>query len=156
MLMFWASAALCQSTAAPPRAQVNSEEAILPARRRILLPVPGFVGDAGRDVRRQWSGGRASAEAGRALWDEITVALVAPPPEGDEEGIGLDGVIQQATSGLREAGQSFETLQRQERTVDHKPAQMLKVQYREKSTGHDWIEELVFIRVRTMRSIRWR
>lgn len=81
----------------------------------------------------------------RALWDEITVAMVVPPPEGDEEGLGLDGVIQQATSGLRESGQSFETLQRQQRTVDHKPAQMLKVQYREKSTGHDWIEELVFI-----------
>ena len=81
----------------------------------------------------------------RSLWDEITVAMVAPPPEGDEEGIGLDGVIQQASSGLRESGQSFETLQRQQRTVDHKPAQLLKVQYREKSTGRDWIEELVFI-----------
>jgi hypothetical protein len=81
----------------------------------------------------------------RTLWDEITVAMVAPPPEGDEEGIGLDGVIQQASSGLRETGQSFETLQRQQRTVDHKPAQLLKVQYREKSTGRDWIEELVFI-----------
>jgi hypothetical protein len=81
----------------------------------------------------------------RAQWDEITVATVVPAPEGDEEAVGLDGVIQQATSGLRESGQSFETLQRQQRTVDHKPAQMLKVSYREKSTGHDWIEELVFI-----------
>jgi hypothetical protein len=79
------------------------------------------------------------------LWDEITVTMVVPPPQGDEEGIGLDGVIQQATTGLRESGQSFETLQRQQRTVDHKPAQLLKVQYREKSTGHDWIEELIFI-----------
>jgi hypothetical protein len=81
----------------------------------------------------------------RTLWDEITVAMVAPAPEGDEEGLGLNGIIQQATSGLRESGQSFETLQRQQRTVDHKPAQMLKVEYREKSTGRDWVEELVFI-----------
>lgn len=81
----------------------------------------------------------------RALWDEITVALVAPAPEGDEEGLGLDGVIQQATSGLRESGQTFQTLQRQQRTVDNKPAQMLKVQYQDKSNGHTWIEELVFI-----------
>ncbi len=81
----------------------------------------------------------------RTLWDEITVAMVVPPPEGDEEAVSLDGVIQQAANGLRESGQSFETLQRQQRTVDHKPAQMLKVRYREKSTEHDWIEELVFI-----------
>jgi hypothetical protein len=81
----------------------------------------------------------------RALWDEITVAMVAPAPEGDEEGVGLDGIIQQATTGLRDGGQTFQTLQRQQRTVDNKPAQMLKVQYQDKSTGHDWIEELVFI-----------
>jgi hypothetical protein len=81
----------------------------------------------------------------RALWDEITVTLVAPAPEGDEEPLGLNGAIQQATAGLREGGQSFQTLQRQERTVDHKPAQMLKVQYREKASDQDWIEELVFI-----------
>jgi hypothetical protein len=80
-----------------------------------------------------------------ALWDEVTVALVAPPPQGDEQGLGLNGVIEQATAGLREAGQNFQTLQRQERTVDGKPAQMLKTQYREKSSGRDWIEELVFI-----------
>ena len=58
----------------------------------------------------------------RELWDEITVTMVAPPPEGDEEGPGLDGVIEQATTGMREAGQSFETLQRQQRTVNNKPA----------------------------------
>src|SRR5271165_3586984 len=81
----------------------------------------------------------------RALWDAITVALVVPPPEGDEEPIGLNGVIERATSGLRENGQNFETLQRQQRTVDHKPAQMLKTGYREKSNGRDWIEEMIFI-----------
>ena len=46
---------------------------------------------------------------------------------------------------MREAGQNFQTLQRQQRTVDAKPAEMLKAQYREKATGRDWIEELVFI-----------
>jgi len=79
------------------------------------------------------------------LWDGITVALVAPAPEGDEEGLGLNGIIEQAQAGMRDAGQNFQTLQRQERTVDHMPAQLLKAQYREKATGHDWIEELVFI-----------
>src|SRR5271167_3955477 len=81
----------------------------------------------------------------RALWDAVTVALVVPPPEGDEEPLGLNGVIEQATSGLREQGQDFVTVQRQQRTVDHKPAQMLKVRYHEKPNPRDWIEEMVFI-----------
>ena len=81
----------------------------------------------------------------RALWDAITVALVAPPPEGDEEGPGLNGIVTQATDSMREAGQNFVTLQRQDRTVDYKPAQLLKVQYQEKASGRNWIEELVFI-----------
>src|SRR5271157_2734691 len=29
----------------------------------------------------------------RALWDASTVAMVVPPPEGDEEPVGLNGVI---------------------------------------------------------------
>jgi hypothetical protein len=81
----------------------------------------------------------------RALWDAITVARVVPPPQGDEEPPGLDGVIERASSGLRQSGQGFETLQRQQRTVDHKPAQMLKARYHEKSNGRDWIEEMIFI-----------
>jgi len=81
----------------------------------------------------------------RVLWDAVTVALVVPPPGGDEEPLGLHGVIEQATSGLRENGQDFETLQRQERTVDHKPSEMLKVRYHEKSNARDWIEEMYFI-----------
>jgi hypothetical protein len=81
----------------------------------------------------------------RVLWDEITVALVVPAPEGDEEGPGLNGIVEQSSAAMREAGQSFVTLQRQERKVDHKPAQLLKVQYKEKASGRDWIEELVFI-----------
>lgn len=81
----------------------------------------------------------------RALWDAITVALVRPSPTGDEDPTGLDGVIERASSGLRENGQDFQTLQRQERTVDHRPAQMLKVRYHEKANAHDWIEEMIFI-----------
>jgi hypothetical protein len=57
----------------------------------------------------------------------------------------LDSLIEQASKSMREGGQTFETLQRQQRTVDHKPAQMLKVRYREKATDHDWVEEMVFI-----------
>jgi hypothetical protein len=81
----------------------------------------------------------------RELWNEITVAMVIPPPEGDDEAIGLDAVIQQATNGLHVKGQSFESLQRQQRRVDDKPAEMLKARYHDKQDGHDWIEELVFI-----------
>jgi len=81
----------------------------------------------------------------RALWDTITVARIAPPPQGDEEPIGLDAVIAQAAATLREGGQTFETLERQQGTVDRKPAQMLKVRYHEKPSGHEWIEKIVFI-----------
>jgi hypothetical protein len=81
----------------------------------------------------------------RELWNAITVAMVVPPPDGDDEPMGLDGVIGQATSGLRERGQDFETVQRQQRTVDHKPAELLKVRYQDKSNGREWVEEMVFI-----------
>jgi hypothetical protein len=81
----------------------------------------------------------------RALWYEITLAMVAPSPEGDEEGPGLNGIIEQTMAAMREAGQNFITLQRQERTVDHQPAQMLKARYREKATSHNWVEEMIFI-----------
>jgi len=70
---------------------------------------------------------------------------VVPPPTGDGEPLGLNGLIEQASSGLRQSGQDFQTLQRQERIIDHKPAQMLKVSYHEKSNAHDWIEEMIFI-----------
>ena len=81
----------------------------------------------------------------KALWDEITVALVLPPSEGDEESVTLDGIIEQASKSMREGGQAFETLQRQQRTVDYKPAQMLKVRYHETATDRDWVEQMVFI-----------
>lgn len=82
----------------------------------------------------------------RTLWDEVTVALILPPAEGDEEPVTLDGMIEQASKTMREGGQAFETLQRQERTVDNQPAQMLKVRYHEKATGRDWVEQMVFIK----------
>jgi len=80
----------------------------------------------------------------QSFWDNITVAMVAPPTDGDKA-LGLNGVIEQASAGMRDAGVNFQTLQRQERTVDAKPAEMLKAQYRDKATGRDWVEELVFI-----------
>jgi hypothetical protein len=79
----------------------------------------------------------------RALWDVITVAMVAPSSESG--GATLDGLIDRATSAMRDAGQNFETLQRQERSVAGNPAQLLKARYRETKTERDWIEELVFI-----------
>ena len=81
----------------------------------------------------------------KALWDEITVALITPLSEGDEEPVSLDVMIEQASKSMREGGQAFETLQRQQRTVDRNPAQMLKVRYHEKATDRDWVEEIVFI-----------
>jgi hypothetical protein len=81
---------------------------------------------------------------GQPLLNEVTVAMIAPPKDSDGA-VGLDTIIQQATTGIRESGQDFQTLRRQVRTVDAKPAELLKVQYHEKSTGKDWIEELIFI-----------
>jgi hypothetical protein len=81
----------------------------------------------------------------REHWDEVTVALVVPPPQGTADGVTIDQLIEQAASGVRASGQSFETLQRQRRRVDGKPAQMLKLHYVDKADGQEWIEELVFV-----------
>jgi len=81
----------------------------------------------------------------RELWDEVTVALVIPPPEGDEEPVTVAEAIAQAVSSVRKSGQDFETLQRQQRTVNDKPAELVKLHYTEQATGHEWVEELVFI-----------
>jgi hypothetical protein len=80
----------------------------------------------------------------RAQWDAITVALVAPAGENGD-GPSLNKVIEMTTADMREAGQSFQTLQRKDLTVAHDPAQMLKAQYRDNTTGRDWVEELIFI-----------
>ena len=81
----------------------------------------------------------------QAAWNLITVALVVPPLDEDEDPISLDEAIAQAVSAVRKSGQSFETLQRQQRTVNGKPAQMVKVHYVENGSGREWIEQLVFI-----------
>jgi hypothetical protein len=81
----------------------------------------------------------------RAVWDEVTVALMIPPPEGDEEPVTVDQAIEKAVSSVRESGQNFDTVQRQQRTVDGNPAQVVKLHYVDKSSGREWIEELVFV-----------
>ena len=81
----------------------------------------------------------------REYWDEVTAALVVPPPQSAAEAVTIDQLIDRAVSGVRETGQSFETLERQRRRVDGKPAQMVKLHYVEKPSGREWIEELVFV-----------
>jgi hypothetical protein len=80
-----------------------------------------------------------------ALWDEVTVGLVVPSPPEGQDPTSIDRIIEQTMTSLREDGHSPETLQRQQRIVDSKPAQMLKIRYHDKKTDRDWIEELVFI-----------
>lgn len=86
-----------------------------------------------------------SQKGDRENWDVVTVALMVPPPQGEEEPISIGSAIVQAEKGARESGISFETLQRQQRTVDGNPAEMLKVRYTDKATGREWVEELFFI-----------
>ena len=81
----------------------------------------------------------------RALWDEVTVALMIPPPEGDEDLVTIDQAIDKAVSSVRESGQNFDTVQRQQRMVDGNPAQVVKLHYVDKSSSREWIEELVFV-----------
>jgi hypothetical protein len=81
----------------------------------------------------------------REYWDEVTAALVIPSPQGTGDAVTIDQAIEQAVSRVRESGQDFETLERQRRRVDGKPAQLVKLHYVDKSGGRDWIEELVFI-----------
>jgi len=81
----------------------------------------------------------------RELWDEVTVALVIPAPEGDEEPVTVAEAIAHAVSSVRKSGQSFETVQRQQRTVNGKPAELVKLRYTEQGTAREWVEDLVFI-----------
>ncbi len=81
----------------------------------------------------------------RESWDEVTVALVVPPPQSAADAVTIDQLIEQAVTGVRDSGQSFETLERQRRRVDGKPAQLVKLHYVEKTSGREWIEELVFV-----------
>jgi len=81
----------------------------------------------------------------RDSWDSVTVALVVPPPQGDDQPVTIDQAIRRAVEGVRQSGQSFETEQRQHRTVNGHPAQMVRLRYVEQATGHAWTEKLVFI-----------
>jgi hypothetical protein len=81
----------------------------------------------------------------REDWDEVTVALVVPAPRGDETPVTIDQAIASAVSRVRESGQDLETVQRQQRRVDDKPAELVKVRYTDKNSGRQWVEELVFI-----------
>lgn len=79
------------------------------------------------------------------LWDVVTVASVAPPPEPGETATTIDGVINTALKNMRATGHNPVTLQRQERTMAGLPAQMIKLRYHDDETARDWIEQLVFI-----------
>ncbi len=81
----------------------------------------------------------------RALWDEITVAMIVPAPQADADPVSVNQLIEQTMASLREEGQNLETLQRQVRTIDGQPAQLLTVRYREKASDREWIEKLAFI-----------
>ena len=81
----------------------------------------------------------------RELWDEVTVVLVVPAPTGDEEPVTIGETIAQAVAGVRQSGQSFETQERRQQTVDGQPAESVKLHYAEPANGHEWIEEMVFI-----------
>lgn len=86
-----------------------------------------------------------SQSQSREDWDEITVALVVPAPRGDETRVTIDQAIASAVSRVRESGQDLETERRQQRRVDDKPGELVKVHYTDKNSGRQWIEELVFI-----------
>src|SRR5215472_9651827 len=81
----------------------------------------------------------------RALWDAVTVAFMIPPPKGDEDPVTIDQAIEKAVSSVRESGQNFDTVQRRQRAVDGNPAQVVELHYVDKSSGREWIEELVFV-----------
>jgi hypothetical protein len=81
----------------------------------------------------------------RELWDSVTVALVVAPPKENEEPTTIGEAIAQAVSGVRRSGQNFETVERQHRSVNGNPAELVKLHYIENSGGREWTEELVFI-----------
>jgi hypothetical protein len=81
----------------------------------------------------------------RDLWDEVTVAMIVPPPDEGEAGKSINQIIDTAMGNMRASGQNPATLQRWELTVDRLPAQMIKVQYHDEPSGRNWIEQLVFI-----------
>ncbi len=64
----------------------------------------------------------------RALWDEITVAMVAPAPKATKKALGLDGIIEQAAERhARERARISKPCSGRSAPWTHKPAEMLKV-----------------------------
>ena len=82
---------------------------------------------------------------GRELWDEVTVAAVVPPPAEDQPAMSIDQVIATAMTNMKASGHDPATLQRQERSIEGLPAQMIRIRYHDEPSGRDWIEQLVFI-----------
>jgi hypothetical protein len=80
----------------------------------------------------------------RALWDVVTVATVVPAPGENQTAPTVDDLISAATGNMQADGRNPQTLERQRRTVDGLPAQMIRLRYHD-DEGRDWIEELVFI-----------
>ena len=81
----------------------------------------------------------------RELWDEVTVAAVVPPPAQNQPAMSIDQVIATAMTNMKASGHDPSTLQRQERTIEGLPAQMIRIRYHDEPSGRDWIEQLVFI-----------
>ena len=72
--------------------------------------------------------------------------MVVAAAEGDDEALGLNGVIEQASAGMRRRrSRTSRPCNASSAPWMRKPAEMLKARYRDKATGRDWIEELVFI-----------
>jgi hypothetical protein len=80
----------------------------------------------------------------RSQWDTITVVQMVLAND-DEQNHPLSFYIDRATSGAREAGQDFQTVQRQEGSVNGHPTESLTALYREKDSGREWMEKLVFL-----------
>ena len=137
---------LAFAQAATPAHQAASVEAILPARWRLLLQISNFLEDAGRDLRRQWRGRRASAEGGPGAVGRDHGGDGRAAARGRRRRHRAEW-RHRAGDGRHARGRSRISKRCSARSArsTHKPAQMLKARYREKATGRDWIEELVFI-----------
>lgn len=144
-LVLGASYSLCAQTAPKPAAKPVPWKSYCHAERGFCFKYP-----AAWTMLGEIFGGNGVVVAppqkqAKELWDEVTVALVIPPPQEGEEPVTIGEAIAQAVSGVRKSGQSFETQQRRQLTVDANPAESVKLHYTEQANGHEWIEELVFI-----------
>lgn len=81
----------------------------------------------------------------QSLWNVVTVVAMPEPADPSQSpGGGIDQVINNALAGMRAAGHTPATLERQQRTVAGLPGQMIRVRYHDEATGRDWVEQLVF------------